>query len=218
MSVFISNRFCIVNADKAQFLELIELAEKTGLKRSEYCESDYGSFIFGGWTRPEDLLVRHGDVTYMRSQRPHIPVFDAETQMEEIKSRLRGEPPFDESPLPYDMKPEQEQEIRKKFNISPDLMEQLTPSIKEALAGVPVVVEEVKIRWIPVTERLPVGASTVLVSASQGDAEGAMEYVSLAFLAGDGSWSFKDRHLRIDVTHWAPLPDSTRFNEDGTRK
>lgn len=69
---------------------------------------------------------------------------------------------------------------------------------------------EEKLRWIPVTESLPQEFVSVLVYIPS---ESPLPMVKEAYLA-NGLWSTKTWiHSAKDVTHWMPLPEPPKEDE-----
>ena len=100
------------------------------------------------------------------------PVFDARTQMKELRSYLacEPEPEYDESPLPYDMEKELAEATKKKFNLSDEQWEVLPPMARDALAGVEVKRVCTQHKWIPITEesKPPPGDTVIFTNNPEG--------------------------------------------------
>lgn len=65
--------------------------------------------------------------------------------------------------------------------------------------------EESKLRWIPVTERLPDGRNDVLVYAGV-----LFSYITVGYYDGLWKFSFDDREIAGGVDYWMPLPEPPR--------
>lgn len=169
--------------------------------------------VFGAWRdRYEDsrTLTAHSWDDSLFKQHPDWPRFDATTQMDEIIAHFKGEPTYDETPLPHDMDKELAEQTKKKFNLSPEQWDAIPPLAREALAQTEVKVVYAKkdtsaYNWISVKDRLPDNSDTVLVTTDPTDSRNNVHNVSAAYHSGP-DWIERDHRVRRDITHWAELP------------
>lgn len=174
-------------------------------------ENPSESYVFGVWrhdVKPTNIFNASRWGFSLWEQHPDWPRYDAHTQMGQIREHFGAEPAepeWDESPMPYDMKKEKADEIRKKFNLSPEQWEMFPPSVRDALAGAKVTIKVAKSDhvWHPMSE--PKENSNTVVVCRGGGREGVFS----GGLCGIGCFS-GDEYAPIygesNPTHWADIP------------
>ena len=190
--------------------QVLKLAKLAGYDThlAETSSHHYPALVFGKWweySREESCLTGVWDNS-LWNRHPDWIRFDATTEMDKIESHFRMEPEFDESPLPFTMDKKLVEQTRKKFNLSPEQWEDMTPMVRDALAGTKVEVTVVKgnHKWVSVKDALPNGSYSVLVTNNPRVAEDSVDYTSTAYYSS--GWMSMVR--RFTPTHWCAFPDS----------
>lgn len=209
---------CIIHTHEDLTLsrKVIKLLKDLGYDR--LYDGAFSSIVTGQWFPGNERAVLQGDFNYNKKAKPKWPVFDAATEWDKLEGFLRGEPEFDETPLPNTMDKETEDRIKRDFNLSPDQWEMMTPMVRAALAGAEVKVEINKVvgthEWKPISEYPGRdGISVILTNNPRAVLDDAYNFLATGFKS-EGEWEIMRGPDDFRPTHYCLLPGPQEDDEE----
>lgn len=166
------------------------------------------ALVFNRHGYEDGTLIWTSDVRSLLSRGPEWKELNSASDWDRLVAILQGEPEFDESPLPYDMKHELIEETRNKFNLSPEQWLEMPLMVKEALAGCEVKRQELEYKWHP-KETPPVNSTTVFLTIRpEAGRNSATNDNAIGYWNGNEFAITQGRISPRRVTHWCPMPGS----------
>lgn len=211
---------CIIRTHEDLTLsrKVIKLLKDLGYDR--LYDGAFSSIVTGQWFPGNERSVLQGDFNYNKKAKPKWPVFDASTEWDKLERFLRGEPEFDETPLPNTMDKETEDRIKRDFNLSPDQWEMMTPMVRAALAGAEINIEK-KIMtgtmdWLPLDpncDDAQNGNTVMLTNDPRQARHDASAHVAIGFYNGE-TWEVTRGPYEFRPTHYCSLPYVAETDDD----
>jgi len=181
-------------------------------------ETGWQAIVFNWAGYDPGTVIWTSNIADLMRRSPEHKLFNAATEWDKLVEILSGEPEFDETPLPYDMPPEQQEELRKKFNLSQEQWDYMPLQVREAMAGVQnvSVVENriVEAKWFPISEP-PKGSPTVLFTKDPNHPANSVRDAALGYFSADRpSIVYGESTDPDDYSHWCHMPGSINSNHN----